>query len=132
MQSQMSTVVCALPLSTPLSSPADANQPEIRGPIPAYADRALLAELRLTPKPGLVDRRNSGAHRDMDVSTFLTSARKLLAEGGVLAPDGSKKMEAFDDALIARHLSPRGTADLLAVTWFLAQFATLHEGMDTQ
>jgi triphosphoribosyl-dephospho-CoA synthetase len=82
----------------------------------------------------LVDRRNSGAQRDMDVSTFLTSAcaRKLLAEGSVLAPDRSKKMEAFDDALIARHLSPRGTADLLAVTWFLAQFATLHEGMDTQ
>ena len=30
----------------------------------------------------------------------------------------------FDDALIARNLSPGGSADLLAVTWFLAQFGT--------
>jgi triphosphoribosyl-dephospho-CoA synthase len=51
-----------------------------------------------------------------------TYAQNLLREGGVLTSDGVKKMEAFDDALIARHLSPGGTADLLAVTWFLAQF----------
>ena len=42
-----------------------------------YAYEALLSELMLTPKPGLVDRRNSGAHRDMDLDTFLTSARVL-------------------------------------------------------
>jgi triphosphoribosyl-dephospho-CoA synthase len=49
-------------------------------------------------------------------------ARKVLGEGGVLAPGGLKKMTAFDDALISRHLSPGGTADLLGLTWFLAQF----------
>lgn len=48
-------------------------------------------------------------------------AEALLRDGGVLAPDGVEKMTAFDDALIARHLSPGGSADLLAVTWFLAQ-----------
>lgn len=42
-----------------------------------YAYEALLAELMLTPKPGLVDRRNSGAHRDMDIDMFLASARVL-------------------------------------------------------
>jgi triphosphoribosyl-dephospho-CoA synthase len=42
-----------------------------------YASGALLTELMLTPKPGLVDRRNSGAHRDMNISTFLKSARVL-------------------------------------------------------
>jgi triphosphoribosyl-dephospho-CoA synthase len=47
---------------------------------------------------------------------------KLLREGGVLAPNGLKKMEAFDDELIARNLSPDGSGDLLAVTWFLARF----------
>jgi triphosphoribosyl-dephospho-CoA synthase len=52
-------------------------------------------------------------------------ARKLLREGGALTPDGAMKMAAFDDALIARHLSPGGTADLLGLTWFLAQFPTL-------
>ena len=42
-----------------------------------YASEALLTELLLTPKPGLVDQRNSGAHRDMNISTFLNSARVL-------------------------------------------------------
>src|SRR5205809_5766969 len=42
-----------------------------------YADRALLTELMLTPKPGLVDRRNCGTHRAMDVQTFLASARAI-------------------------------------------------------
>lgn len=45
--------------------------------IAEYASVALLTELMLTPKPGLVDRRNSGAHRDMNISTFLKSARVL-------------------------------------------------------
>ena len=49
-------------------------------------------------------------------------AAMLLLEGGALAPDGMEKMQGFDDALIARHLSAGGSADLLAVTWFLAQF----------
>ncbi|ELM3658958.1 triphosphoribosyl-dephospho-CoA synthase CitG [Edwardsiella piscicida] len=36
--------------------------------------RAMLAEVNLTPKPGLVDRHNSGAHRDMAHSDFVRSA----------------------------------------------------------
>lgn len=38
------------------------------------AQRALLHEVAATPKPGLVDRANNGAHRDMDFFTFLDSA----------------------------------------------------------
>lgn len=41
------------------------------------AVRALLYEVTTTPKPGLVDRRNSGSHRDMDVFTFMDSAAAL-------------------------------------------------------
>ena len=41
--------------------------------VPALAARALRLELDLTPKPGLVDRANSGAHRDMDYALFLAS-----------------------------------------------------------
>ena len=41
------------------------------------AVRALLYEVATTPKPGLVDRRNSGSHRDMDIFTFLSSAAAL-------------------------------------------------------
>lgn len=41
------------------------------------ACRALLCEAGTTPKPGLVDCRNSGSHRDMDLFTFLASASAL-------------------------------------------------------
>ncbi|MEG9436018.1 triphosphoribosyl-dephospho-CoA synthase CitG [Edaphobacter sp. HDX4] len=51
-------------------------------------------------------------------------ARKLLDDGGVFALDGLKRMIEFDDDLIARNLSPGGSADLLAVTAFLAEFPT--------
>jgi triphosphoribosyl-dephospho-CoA synthase len=56
----------------------------------------------------------------------------LIREGGAVAPDGLKKMEAFDDALIERRLSPGGSADLLAVTWFLAQFPAKHGGPEAR
>ena len=38
---------------------------------------AMLVEVSVTPKPGLVDRNNSGAHRDMNFFTFLKSAASL-------------------------------------------------------
>ena len=41
------------------------------------AVRSLLEEVETTPKPGLVDCRNCGSHRDMDISTFRTSAAAL-------------------------------------------------------
>ncbi|MGN1020565.1 MAG: triphosphoribosyl-dephospho-CoA synthase CitG [Aristaeellaceae bacterium] len=41
------------------------------------ACQALLYEVATTPKPGLVDRANSGSHRDMDVFTFQASAAAL-------------------------------------------------------
>ena len=41
------------------------------------ATRALLAELATTPKPGLVDRENSGAHRDLTYARLEYSALAL-------------------------------------------------------
>ncbi|HHG8774318.1 TPA: triphosphoribosyl-dephospho-CoA synthase CitG [Raoultella planticola] len=41
--------------------------------VPRLAQEALWQELELTPKPGLVDRLNSGSHRDMDHSLFVRS-----------------------------------------------------------
>lgn len=38
---------------------------------------ALVEEAELTPKPGLVDRRGPGAHRDLDLETLRRSARAL-------------------------------------------------------
>jgi len=41
------------------------------------AVRALLYEVSATPKPGLVDRENNGAHKDMCFETFIDSAASL-------------------------------------------------------
>lgn len=41
------------------------------------AVRALLYEVCVTPKPGLVDRRHNGSHRDMDIYSFMASASTL-------------------------------------------------------
>lgn len=43
----------------------------------ALAVQSLLDEVCTTPKPGLVDRNNSGSHRDMDIFTFMASAAAL-------------------------------------------------------
>lgn len=42
------------------------------------AVRALLYEVSATPKPGLVDRNNSGSHKDMNFFTFLDSSSALI------------------------------------------------------
>lgn len=39
--------------------------------------KAILYEVCTTPKPGLVDRANSGSHKDMDIFTFMDSASTL-------------------------------------------------------
>jgi len=44
--------------------------------------------------------------------------------GGVFASGGLQNIATFDDELIARNLSPGGSADLLAVTIFLVRFPT--------
>jgi len=45
--------------------------------IGSYAVLGLLDEVSITPKPGLVDRRNNGSHRDMSLKTFIASANAL-------------------------------------------------------
>ena len=42
-----------------------------------FAIKALLYELSVTPKPGLVDMDNNGSHRDMDRFVFINSALSL-------------------------------------------------------
>lgn len=45
-----------------------------RWQIAGLAVTSLFNEVYTTPKPGLVDRRNNGSHRDMDLKTFVASA----------------------------------------------------------
>lgn len=46
--------------------------------VASLAVKALLFEVLTTPKPGLVDRNNNGAHKDMDLFTFAASASVLF------------------------------------------------------
>ena len=45
--------------------------------IAKLATDSLLKEVDITPKPGLVDRRNNGSHTDMTIDTFKKSAHAL-------------------------------------------------------
>ena len=51
---------------------------------------AMLAEVSATPKPGLVDRNNAGAHRDMSFFTFMKSAAGLRNAFDEFARAGSE------------------------------------------
>jgi len=42
-----------------------------------FAAKSLMDEVLTTPKPGLVDKRNTGSHRDMDLTSFSASAKAL-------------------------------------------------------
>ena len=58
---------------------------------------ALIAEVNATPKPGLVDRNNSGAHKDMDIQSFYASAEAIrpyferMAAIALASPDASAR-----------------------------------------
>ena len=45
--------------------------------IATLAVQSLIDEVHTTPKPGLVDRRNNGSHKDMDIRLFEASAHAL-------------------------------------------------------
>ncbi len=52
------------------------------------AEKAMREEVLLTPKPGLVDRANNGAHRDMDMASFFRSIEALKPYLKVYAKEG--------------------------------------------
>ncbi len=64
--------------------------------ISELAVASLLQEVNTTPKPGLVDKNNSGSHRDMDIDSFIRSANAL----------GHYFAECFDIGDATRALPP--------------------------
>ena len=63
--------------SPPLRKTPAASTSSLCSNIAELAVSALLAEVWTTPKPGLVDRNNNGAHTDMDLTMFERSALAL-------------------------------------------------------
>lgn len=66
------------------------------------AVRALLYEVSATPKPGLVDRWDNGAHSDMDFFTYIDSTAELSAYFRDMAAKGAANRNAPPEELLAR------------------------------
>ena len=67
--------------------------------IGAVAAKALLYEVCITPKPGLVDRANRGAHTDMDIFTFMGSTAVLqpyFSDCAGIGMEGHSPAETFE------------------------------------
>lgn len=73
----MNPHTAALKKNDPCGASVDDGRRRFADHIAAQATRALLYEVSVTPKPGLVDRNNNGAHADMDIFTFIDSATAL-------------------------------------------------------
>ncbi len=81
-----------------------------------HAVRALIDEACLTPKPALVDRRGSGAHRDLDLDIMLRSARSLRSTFHAIA--ATSALEPPSQALRERlgQIGRAGEAAMLHAT----------------
>ena len=80
--------------------------------------RALIAEVTLTPKPGLVDRNNTGAHKDMTLAMFHASANALLPHFEAIAHAGRATANASPSEAFAqiRPLGILAERDMLLAT----------------
>jgi len=82
------------------------------------ARQALEQEVLLTPKPGLVDAANCGAHKDMDKDTFLRSAAALEPWFQSMAERGGVSLSETPEQLLAalRPIGLRAEAAMYAAT----------------
>lgn len=73
------------------------------------ARQALVRELQLTPKPGLVDQANSGAHRDMDLALFQASVVAITPWFSVFFQEGAAQ-QGLPPVPFLAHIRPHGLA----------------------
>lgn len=118
----MPAVQAELMRRAPVSPAREANALRVctalsDGQLAHHAVTALIEEAQLTPKPALVDRRGSGAHRDLDLATMLRSARTLEPTFAALASAARRRREP--SALLRAELAQIGRAgeqDMLHAT----------------
>lgn len=82
------------------------------------AREALEREVLLTPKPGLVDTANNGAHKDMSKDTFLRSSAVLEPWFQRMAERGKDSLSETPQQLLAdlRPIGIQAEADMYAAT----------------
>jgi triphosphoribosyl-dephospho-CoA synthase len=105
------------------------NSPQQSRRLGALAFQALIAEAELTPKPGLVDRRGSGAHSDLSLDLMRRSATVLepffadmasAAEGRVPDRDLRAELAAIGlDAERAMYKATEGANSHKGAIWIL-------------
>ena len=105
------------------------NSPQQASRLGALAFQALIAEAELTPKPGLVDRRGSGAHTDLSLDLMRRSARVLepffadmasAAEGRVPDRDLREELAAIGrDGERAMYKATEGANSHKGAIWIL-------------
>lgn len=85
--------------------------------IESIAVRSLLYEVSATPKPGLVDRNNCGAHKDMDIFTFIDSSSVLGETFCQCTLAGIEHRYSIDTLLEAiRPIGVRGEEKMFSIT----------------
>lgn len=98
------------------------NNAELAAHLGHLARAALVAEARLTPKPGLVDAQGNGAHTDMSIETFMASADALedsfcaYAEAGLQATAHGGSTDAEALAIELRRVGVRAEQAMFAAT----------------
>ena len=105
------------------------NSPQQSCHVGTLASQALIAEAELTPKPGLVDQRGSGAHTDLSLDLMRRSARVLepffadmasAAEGRVPDRDLREELAAIGrDAERAMYKATEGANSHKGAIWIL-------------
>ncbi|WP_352418864.1 triphosphoribosyl-dephospho-CoA synthase CitG [Proteiniborus sp.] len=75
--------------------------------ISQIAIKSMLLEVSATPKPGLVDRNNPGAHKDMDFNTFIESSVSQVYTFYNCASEGLK-FEGKDNKELLKVIRPIG------------------------
>ncbi|MGM9999404.1 MAG: triphosphoribosyl-dephospho-CoA synthase [Candidatus Bruticola sp.] len=102
------------------------NSDNLSSYVADLALEALLLEVTATPKPGLVDRRNCGAHGDMNFYTFIASAMSLRPHFALMVREGINSASLTPPQLFDRIRLLGQTAEKDMFT--AAQGANTHKG----
>lgn len=71
------------------------------------ATKAVLFEVSTSPKPGLVDRHNNGAHKDMDFFTFMSSS-SAISGGFLKIAEASERFDGINKNELLNIIRPIG------------------------
>lgn len=103
-----------------LPSVRNAGLPALREALAAGLSRnAALLHALMAIMAVLEDTNVGQRHNREKMAWVRRQAAAFMADGGMLQPDGERRLKALDESFTVQNVSPGGVADMLAVTWFL-------------